>query len=205
MRPRRPWLTALLAALVAVIAFGGLGGLLEAAKDEPGSAGVEPRPPGVPDGREPVLPRPPAEQPAVPPPRGPVVLRVIDGDTVEVRGDGRLIPAGTRARVRLLEIDTPEHGDCFSAEAAARTASLLPPGSTLNAETDQDPKDPYGRYLLYVWNERGVFVNEALVRDGYARAVLYAPNDAHWPRISRAESAARRSGAGLWAACGTTP
>ncbi|WP_254643560.1 hypothetical protein [Streptomyces sp. BV286] len=35
-----------------------------------------------------------------------VVLRVIDGDTIEVRGDGRIVPKDTVARVRLLEIDT---------------------------------------------------------------------------------------------------
>ncbi|GAA3389215.1 thermonuclease family protein [Streptomyces roseoviridis] len=139
--------------------------------------------------------------PATAAPHGPVVIRVVDGDTLEVRGTGRIVPEGTVARVRLLEIDTPERGACYSREATARTARLLPPGSILRTEIDVELKDRYGRYLLYVWNESGVFVNESLVRSGHAKAVLYEPNDKHWKTMSAAESAARRSGAGLWSAC----
>ncbi|MDN3292913.1 thermonuclease family protein [Streptomyces ficellus] len=133
--------------------------------------------------------------------RGPVVLRVIDGDTVEVRGDGRVIPDGAVARVRLLEIDTPERGECFSHEATARTTELLPIGSRLRTERDVELKDRFDRYLLYVWNERDVFVNESLVRSGHATKVLFEPNDKYWPTMTRAEAAARQAGAGLWSAC----
>ncbi|WP_336322353.1 thermonuclease family protein [Streptomyces lavendofoliae] len=138
-------------------------------------------------------------------PRGPVVLRVIDGDTIEVRGDGAIIPAGARAKVRLLEIDAPEKGDCFSREATRRTATLLPVGTRLRVERDEALKDRYQRYLLYVWNERGVLVNESLVRTGHAEAVLYPPNDKYWPTISRAQTAAVQAGAGLWKACAGAP
>ncbi|MEU0666510.1 thermonuclease family protein [Streptomyces lavendulocolor] len=233
MRPKHPWITALLAVLAAVLAFGGLGALLEAAKDDSAlkpppavekakpPAGVEePEPPAspppkpAPADQEPppgAVPEqgtsavPPPGRPTVPAPRGPVVERVIDGDTIEVRGDGRIIPVGTEARVRLLQIDAPEQGDCFSDEATARTEQLLPPGSRVRAEVDEDLKDRYGRYLLYVWNEQGVFVNESLVRDGYAKAVLYEPNDKYWPEISRAQSTARQADEGLWSACAATP
>ncbi|MFC8920134.1 thermonuclease family protein [Streptomyces sp. NPDC057116] len=135
--------------------------------------------------------------------RGPVVLRVIDGDTIEVRGDGRVIPDGAVARVRLLEIDTPERGDCFSREATARTAELLPVGSRLRTERDVELKDRFDRYLLYVWNDKDVFVNESLVRSGHATKGLFEPNDKYWPTMTRAEDAARRAGAGLWSACPT--
>ena len=68
-----------------------------------------------------------------PPATGPqpphaAVLEVIDGDTVVVR------TGQTTEHVRLLGIDTPEiahhgqPGDCFGAEAATRTAELLPAG-----------------------------------------------------------------------------
>ena len=144
--------------------------------------------------------------PAVPAqaaPPGPIVLRVIDGDTLEVRGTGRVIPAGEIARIRLLEIDTPERGACYSRQATARTAELLPPGSKLRTETDVELKDRYGRYLLYVWNERGVFVNESLVRSGHAKSVLFEPNDKYWKSMTAAQAAARQAGAGLWSACPT--
>lgn len=65
--------------------------------------------------------------------------------------------------------------------------------------------DRYDRYLLYVWNEQGTFVNESLVRSGHVKAVLYPPNDKYWPRISDAEDAAQQAGSGLWAACPEQP
>ncbi|MGW6390661.1 thermonuclease family protein [Streptomyces sp. NPDC055103] len=126
---------------------------------------------------------------------------MIDGDTIEVRGNGTVIPAGVKATVRLLEIDAPEKGACFSREATARTRALLPPGSTVRVERDDELKDRYRRYLLYVWNDDGVFVNEALVRSGHAKSVLYQPNDNYWSRISGAQGAAQQADAGLWSAC----
>ncbi|MFE6227766.1 thermonuclease family protein [Streptomyces sp. NPDC057854] len=102
---------------------------------------------------------------------------MIDGDTIEVRGEGEIITAGATAKVRLLEIDAQEKGTCFSREATARTQALLPPGSTVRVERGDELEDRYGRYLLYVWNEDGVFVNEALVRGDHAKSVLYQPND----------------------------
>ncbi|MET9436506.1 thermonuclease family protein [Streptomyces sp. NPDC006551] len=141
--------------------------------------------------------------PAQAAPPGPIVIRVIDGDTIEVRGTGRVVPDGTVAHVRLLEVDTPERGACYSRQATARTTELLPPGSTLRTESDVELKDRYDRHLLYVWNESGVFVNESLVRSGHAKAVLFEPNDKHWKTMSEAQTAARQAGAGLWSACPT--
>ncbi|PZT71331.1 nuclease [Streptomyces sp. SW4] len=135
-----------------------------------------------------------------------VVLRIIDGDTIEVRGDGRLLDENEPTRVRLLAIDAPEQGSCFAEEATARISALLPPGSRVRVERDVELTDRYDRHLLYLWSEDGTFVNESLARSGHAEAVLYPPNDKYWPRISRAEDTARTTGAGLWSACPpTTP
>ncbi|QOV41047.1 thermonuclease family protein [Streptomyces ferrugineus] len=134
-----------------------------------------------------------------------VVHRVIDGDTLDVRGDGRIVPKDTVVRVRLLEIDTPERGACYAKPATARTRALLPQGSTAHVVRDDQLKDRYGRYLLYLWNDKDVFVNKSLVRSGHAEAVLFQPNDKYWSTISRAEKDARRAGAGLWSACTGAP
>lgn len=134
---------------------------------------------------------------------GHVVERIVDGDTIEVRGDGGILPKGQTATVRLLEIDAPEVGTCYSDESSARIAELLPVGSSVRVERDKDLKDQYDRYLLYIWNDQEEFVNHSLVSTGHAEAVLYRPNDKYWQTISKAGSLAKDTGAGLWSACGT--
>ncbi|MGW0546579.1 thermonuclease family protein [Streptomyces altiplanensis] len=130
-----------------------------------------------------------------------VVERIVDGDTIKVRGDGEILPPGTSVSVRLLEIDAPETGDCYSGEATERIARLLPLGSSVRVERDEDLKDRYDRYLLYVWNDKDQFVNESLVRTGHAEAVLHEPNDKYWPMISQAGDTAEETGSGLWSEC----
>jgi len=130
-----------------------------------------------------------------------VVEYVVDGDTVVVNG------AGGERTVRLLEIDAPESKDrdqpvqCFAVAATRALRRLLPEGSAVRVLADRDPTDRYGRSLLYVWNRRGVLVNERLVRLGFARAVLFEPNDLYIDRMRRAEEWARADRAGLWSAC----
>ncbi|MEV0385786.1 thermonuclease family protein [Nonomuraea sp. NPDC050643] len=110
------------------------------------------------------------------------LVKIVDGDTIDVMRGGRKI------RVRLLEVDTPERGQCWFTTATARTAALLPVGKVVYLLPDKDPKDPYGRWLFYVFNAKGVHVNRNLVRYGYGKAVLYKPND-RYIKTMRAEQA----------------
>ena len=135
-------------------------------------------------------------------PAGPAtVARVVDGDTVEVRVAGRVEP------VRLIGIDTPETSDprrpveCFGAEATARTSALLPEGTEVVLERDVEARDRYDRLLAYVYRkEDGLFVNLALVEEGYAVSATYPPNVAHRDELGAAAAAAREAGRGLWSA-----
>jgi len=128
-----------------------------------------------------------------------VVASITDGDTLRVGVDGRNEP------VRLLEVDTPEVGDaCGANEATAALATLAPVGATVWLEADVEERDRYARLLRYVWLADGTMVNRTLVRRGWARPVLYPPNDRHWDAIRRAGARARRRGAGLWRRCGWT-
>lgn len=158
--------------------------------------------------------RPPAAAPTplrLPVPAGAQRVRVrwvIDGDTVELRAVRRgVLPRGRDVSVRLLEIDTPESKrpgvpvQCFALKASAATERLLPRGSEAWVQTDRELHDRYGRTLGYVWNARGVFVNEALVRRGLARVLFFRPNDRHLDRIRAAERSARAAGRGLWTRC----
>lgn len=135
------------------------------------------------------------------------VVSHVDGDTVRLLGaqGSRLLPEGETS-VRLLEVDTPEPArdgrpaECFADEATAALAGMLPVGEDLWVDRDEELHDQYGRTLLYLWTADGDFVNLELVRQGYARAVLFEPNDAHIDRMRRAEDEARAAERGLWGA-----
>ena len=87
---------------------------------------------------------------------GPVpatVVRVIDGDTVDVQ-----LLDGRRERIRVIGLDTPEVVDprrpveCMGREATARAKELLPAGRSVSLEGDptQDTRDRYGRALRHL-------------------------------------------------------
>ena len=132
------------------------------------------------------------------------VIRVIDGDTIDVTIGDR------EERVRLLGIDTPEvhvpagaRPDCFGAEASAYTKQLLGEGTAVRLERDVVGRDDYGRLLAYVYRvDDGTLINEVLVRQGYARPMRVEPNGILAARFVAAAVAAEADGLGLWAACG---
>lgn len=130
------------------------------------------------------------------------VVSVTDGDTVTVDIDG------TREKVRLIGIDTPETKkpdtpvQCFGPEASAFTESLLPPGTAVHLQRDIEARDKYGRLLAYVYRTSDeLFVNLEIVRRGYARLLTYPPNVAHVDEFVSAARAAEGDDIGLWAGC----
>jgi micrococcal nuclease len=136
------------------------------------------------------------------------VERVVDGDTLVVSGPaGTVLPDDGEHRVRLLLVDTPEvdgpnaEEECLGPEASAFTADLLPAGSELLLAPDIEAVDQFDRLLAYAWTPDGVFVNEAVVANGLAYAVLLPPNDAHIGVVSDAEQRARDARLGVWGSC----
>jgi micrococcal nuclease len=118
------------------------------------------------------------------------VVRVIDGDTIEVEGG---------ARVRYIGIDAPEvypQTEYYGPEAWTRNRELME-GKTVTLEKDVSETDVYGRLLRYVWVD-GVFVNGELVRLGYARAISYPPDTKYQERLAQLEEEAREARRGLW-------
>ncbi|TSC73032.1 MAG: nuclease-like protein [Parcubacteria group bacterium Gr01-1014_38] len=125
------------------------------------------------------------------------VQEVIDGDTVKL-ADGRI--------VRYVGIDTPETGagrrtvECFAHEATERNRQLVE-GKRVRLEKDVSETDRYGRILRFVYLG-DVFVNELLVKEGYATAFPYPPDVKYREVFRAAERTARASGRGMWgAAC----
>ena len=134
-----------------------------------------------------------------------VVVRVVDGDTLVLRGRGvGPLRGGDPTRVRVLLVDTPEvhsERECFGEQAFDRAEQLLPDGAVVRVQADRDPEDRFGRALLHVWNGDGVNVGEALVREGYATVLQLDPNERYLAEFEAAEAAARRADRGLWGAC----
>ncbi|MGD7708127.1 thermonuclease family protein [Microlunatus sp. Y2014] len=127
------------------------------------------------------------------------VVRVIDGDTLEVT------IAGANARVRLLAIDAPETGespDCYGPEATRHLAQLLDQGSTIRLVTDptQPATDEYGRMLAYVELD-GDDIGQAMLAAGMARSWLGTPPAQRYLKYLATEGRSRASRHGLWLAC----
>lgn len=130
------------------------------------------------------------------------VTRNVDGDTIWAKGG--TLPAAAESKIRLLEINTPEsttRTECFGPEASAFAKAQLGVGSKIYLLADREDKDQYGRFLRYIWKADGEFFNEKAVLEGYAKAVLYPPNDAYIALMRQAEARARAAGKGLWSAC----
>jgi micrococcal nuclease len=127
------------------------------------------------------------------------VLRVVDGDTIEVS------LAGTEEDVRYIGVDTPESVtpgepvECFGRRASEFNADLVE-GRTVRLAFDRELRDDYGRLLAYV-HVGEVFVNAELVERGYARTLQISPNTARAGLLGRLEREAGRAGRGLWEAC----
>ena len=128
-----------------------------------------------------------------------MVTAVIDGDTIEIEGG---------QRIRYIGINTPETVDprkpveCFGREASNKNKELVA-GKSVKLEKDISETDKYGRLLRYVF-VGDVFVNDYLVRQGYAYASSYPPDVKFQNQFNQAEREARANSRGLWSACSST-
>jgi micrococcal nuclease len=122
-----------------------------------------------------------------------LVLSVTDGDTVRV---SRLSEAARS--VRLIGINTPEIDECLGPESKKALEQLVD-GKEVILVGDVADVDDYLRLLRYVYLPDGTFVNEVMVRDGFALANEFPPNVAESETLSTAQEHARREDLGLWA------
>jgi micrococcal nuclease len=128
---------------------------------------------------------------------------VADGDTVDLTNG---------AKIRLVQIDTPEvyfSPECYGKQASAITKHLLPPGTLvrLTREPATDSVDEYGRLLRYVTRVRdGLNINVQLVRIGAAAPYFYDYRRGRYARLLvRLGLRARHRHLGLWGRCPGTP
>ena len=116
------------------------------------------------------------------------VTRVIDGDTIDVQING------VSYRVRYIGMNTPERDEACYQEAKDANAALVS-GKTVTLVRDTSETDVYGRLLRYVYAD-GVFVNEELVRDGWAENAVYPPDTKHASEFRQLETQARQANIG---------
>lgn len=129
------------------------------------------------------------------------VVRVVDGDTVRVRIGDR------EETVRYIGVDTPETKrpdtpvECFGRAASAANERLVG-GREVRLELGVEKRDRYDRLLAYVYRAGdGRFVNEVLVREGYARTLAIEPNVRHAESLAALAGRARQARLGLWKRC----
>lgn len=125
------------------------------------------------------------------------VIRIIDGDTVQIEGG---------QKIRYIGIDTPEIVDprsavqCYAYEASLKNRELVE-GKSVILDKDISETDKYGRLLRYVFVDN-LFINDYLVREGYAYASSYPPDVKYQNQLQKAEQEARDNNRGLWSQCG---
>jgi micrococcal nuclease len=132
------------------------------------------------------------------------VTKVVDGDTIDVEINGE------KKTVRFVGINTPETVDprrpvqCFGKEASDETKKLLT-GQTVFLEKDISETDKYDRLLRYVYLPQTdgnlLFVDDYLVREGFAQVSTYPPDVKYVERFTAAEHEAQQNNRGLWGKC----
>jgi len=125
-----------------------------------------------------------------------VVVRIVDGDTIQVRLGERV------EEVRYIGVNTPEvHHPSKGEEPGGREAAVvnreLVNGRRVRLELDAQSRDRYGRLLAYVWVDE-TMVNAELVRRGFAQVMTVPPNVRHQSLFLRLQREARAAGRGLW-------
>ena len=119
----------------------------------------------------------------------PIVTRIKDGDTLEVRGDELLT-------IRLGCIDAPESDqEPFGSQSATRLSQLLPVGQAINLK--EKGRDRYGRTVAEIFVD-GQSINLAMVAEGQAVAYRDYLSGCNKDQYLQAEESAKSSKLAFW-------
>ena len=127
------------------------------------------------------------------------IVRVIDGDTFVIFNI-----YGSEEKIRLIGVNAPESRNSgkkkkeeFGEESKKYLTNLLK-NAKVRLEFDVQRVDRYGRTLAYVYLENGTFLNEYLVKNGYAQVATFPPNVKYKDLFIDAQRYARENKTGLW-------
>jgi micrococcal nuclease len=156
-----------------------------------------------------------------------IVWDVVDGDTIRViEPDQKDERDPYWEPVRIIGIDTPEKdgpytdAECYGPEASDFTTSLMPRGTVVYLQVDNDPNipddrefldtgmelDDNDRWLVHVYlkaetSEDYYLVSEIVALGGYAEVPGYEGNTYFERELADAEDLAREENRGMWGAC----
>ena len=124
------------------------------------------------------------------------ITSVYDGDTVTL---------STGAKIRLLQIDTPElsSNECYGQEARLALIKILSePGKlSLKSDTTLDSVDQFGRILRYIFKGK-TNVNLKMVEIGAAAPYFYRGEKGTYSKyLLKAAQDAKSKSVGIWKKC----
>lgn len=126
-----------------------------------------------------------------------VVVKVTDGDTIDVKYKNRTY------KVRMLDVDTPESvkrgvsEQPYGKEASEFTRKMVF-NKPVKLVFEKRLTDKYERLLAHVILQNGEYLNALLVRNGYARVEIVAPNSMLSNYFSKLQEEAIRDKTGVW-------
>jgi micrococcal nuclease len=121
-------------------------------------------------------------------------VRVYDGDTILVKGEGI---------VRYLGINAPEvgrhgeEGEYMALDSKALNRRLVGM-SPVRLEFDQEKRDRHGRLLAYVYLENDDMVNALLIGKGLAHVLAKRPNLRYFSLLLDLQRQAMTERIGIW-------
>lgn len=110
------------------------------------------------------------------------------------KGDTLIMPFGNE--VYLIGVKAPGRGEPFYEESRDKLKELVL-GKEVTLQRDVSDMSSYGRYLRYVFID-GIFVNEAMVRSGLAKAIAEQPDTNYSDLLYEAEVDAISKRLYLW-------
>jgi len=122
-----------------------------------------------------------------------VVIRIIDGETVELQFSKQQFEV-----VKLVHVDAPNEGERLYEQATQRLRELMIKDSVVEVEQAELTRNKYGQLLVYVWKD-GANVNLQLVQEGLARiAPVEHPNTTYLEAFYEGQSLAQSQHLNIW-------
>lgn len=121
------------------------------------------------------------------------VIRVLDGDTIEVLQDKKPV------RIRLANIDAPEKKQAFGSWSTSQLKTLV---AGKQVTISYSHKDRYGRIIGHVFTTNGTEVSRFMVQSGAAWVYERYNTDKSLPALQREAQEQKR---GLWADTNPVP